>query len=111
MANKPIHTTKVTTDVETQRELRPPQMYDVVLYNDDVTTMEFVVALLMAVFEYERDAAVSKMLQVHHSECQVVATYPKSVAEFKKQQVEDFKEEYGCPFCRVEIVPHGEAKP
>ncbi|MBR0457628.1 MAG: ATP-dependent Clp protease adaptor ClpS [Victivallales bacterium] len=112
MANQPNHTTKVTTTVRTERELRPPQMYDVVLYNDNVTTMEFVVALLMTVFEYDREAAVSKMLQIHHSTSQVIATYPKTVAEYKKQEAEAFKTEWGYPYCRLEIVPHGgEAHP
>ena len=54
--------------------------YKVIMYNDDTTTMEFVVLVLMAVFNYSESDAINLMLQIHTGDKMVVAIYPKKLA-------------------------------
>ncbi|MBQ6473773.1 MAG: ATP-dependent Clp protease adaptor ClpS [Victivallales bacterium] len=96
------------TTTETRTRFRPPPLYDVIMYNDNVTPMEFVVLVLVDVFELERSKAVKVMLDIHHSTSRVVATYPKSVAEFKLSQCEELKKHYGCLTFRVAIRPQSQ---
>ena len=60
---------------ERQRtDLREPRRYKVIIYNDDFTTMEFVVMILKQVFLKSEEEAEALMLQVHHSDKAVVAS-------------------------------------
>ena len=52
-----------TTDREALQE---PPLYKVLLHNDDYTTMEFVVMVLVTVFAKNSDEATRIMLNVHH---------------------------------------------
>ena len=88
---------------QTRTRLRTPSMYNVVMYNDDFTTMEFVVMVLMVVFDYDADAAFEKMMAIHNSVKQVVGHYVKTIAEFKVQQCNELKKEQGFRWFRVEI--------
>ena len=56
-------------------ELREPRRYKVTIYNDDFTTMEFVVKILISVFFKSEADAQALMLQVHHSDKAVVGIY------------------------------------
>ncbi len=66
---------------ERQRtNLREPRRYKVFIYNDDFTTMEFVVHLLIVVFLKSEDEATQLMLKVHNSEKAVVGVYSYDIA-------------------------------
>jgi ATP-dependent Clp protease adaptor protein ClpS len=52
-------------DAKTERDLKEPAMYKVLLHNDDYTTMEFVVQVLMLVFHKSVEQATHIMLNVH----------------------------------------------
>lgn len=90
--------------------LRPPSMYDIVMYNDDLTPMDFVVLVLMNVFEYSKQESLDIMLAIHHSVSRVVGTYPRTIAEYKLMLVEDIKSKHECTSFRVEMVRAGEGK-
>ena len=54
---------------ERQRtDIREPQRYKVYIHNDDFTTMDFVVKILMTVFFKSKAEAEALMLRVHHSD-------------------------------------------
>ena len=55
--------------------IREPKRYKVTIYNDDFTSMEFVVKILMEVFFKNQAEAEALMLQVHHSDKAVVGIY------------------------------------
>ena len=58
---------------ERQRtNLKEPRRYKVLIYNDDFTTMEFVVMVLKLVFLKSEEEAQTLMLHVHHSDKAVV---------------------------------------
>lgn len=56
--------------------LRPPHSYVVVMHNDDETTMDFVVDVLMSVFRLTQEESMKVMLKVHKEGQCDVATYP-----------------------------------
>src|SRR4051812_41672209 len=60
---------------------RKPSLYRVLLHNDDFTTMEFVVEVLVRHFDHTPTGAAAVMLQVHHLGVGVAGTYTRDEAE------------------------------
>lgn len=67
--------------------LETPKLYALILHNDDYTTMEFVVWVLMSVLSLPESKAVAFMLEVHHHGKSKVAVLPKELAEAKQAQI------------------------
>ncbi len=89
-------------------ELKKPQMYAVVMYNDDYTPMEFVVAILQEHFKHSLDSAVSIMLSIHHQGKGIAGVYPKDIAETKAQTVNREARQAGFPLLtQIEPQPEG----
>jgi len=88
---------------ETEDQTDEPPMYRVLLHNDDYTTMEFVVQVLMAVFHKSVEAATRIMLDVHRQGLGVCGVYPFEVAETKVELVHDLARKNGYPLkCSME---------
>ncbi len=69
---------------ERQRiDIKEPSKYYVIIHNDDVTTMDFVVMILREVFLYDNDSAVELMLQVHNSGKAIAGSYTYDIAHSK----------------------------
>ena len=75
------------TATRTERKLKKPKMYKVLLHNDDYTTMEFVVLVLQSVFHRSEGEAVQIMLHVHRNGVGVAGVYTFEVAETRIAQV------------------------
>lgn len=87
-----------------------PRRYVVVLHNDDYTTMEFVVHVLMKFFHLGETEATQVMLHVHHKGYGIVGTYTRDVAETKAAQVMAYAKEHGHPLrCSAEPEGFGES--
>jgi ATP-dependent Clp protease adaptor protein ClpS len=71
--------------------------WNVILHDDDVTTMEFVVHLLVTLFGKPFDDAVVLMLEVHHGGVAVVATCSQERAELYVEQVRSLAAPRGFP--------------
>ena len=94
--------TPTTTPDETviTRELAKterPRRWKVLLHNDDYTTMEFVVYVLVKHFQKSSAEATHVMLSVHHKGVGVAGIYPRDIAETKVSQAMDFAKENGQP--------------
>nr|WP_313091128.1 ATP-dependent Clp protease adaptor ClpS [Moraxella sp. CTOTU48268] len=87
-------------------ELKKPQMYAVVMYNDDYTPMEFVVDVLQNHFKHSLDSAISIMLAIHHQGKGIAGIYPKDIAETKAQTVNREARQAGYPLLS-QIEPQG----
>ena len=85
--------TKISQDTS---EDRPP-MYKVLLHNDDYTTMEFVVDILVQVFGKSLEKATQIMLNVHNKGKAVCGIYPREIAETKVQTVHNLASSKGFP--------------
>ena len=93
---------------ERQRiDLREPRRYKVTIYNDDFTTMEFVVKILVEVFFKSEAEAETLMLQVHHSDKAVVGIYSYDVATSKVRKATGMARESGFPL-RLTVDPEKE---
>ena len=88
-------------------DLKEPQRYKVTIYNDDFTTMEFVVKILVQVFLKSEAEAEALMLQVHHSDKAVVGIYSYDVATSKVRKATNMAREAGFPL-RLTVEPEEE---
>lgn len=68
---------------QTAKKLKEPKKFKVVVCNDDVTTVEFVVAMLMAVFRVDENRAVDLTVAIHQKGSAVAGVYPYEIAEQK----------------------------
>lgn len=84
--------------------LKPPKRYIVYIHNDDFTTMDFVVKVLMEVFHKSEAEAYSLMLSVHHSDKAPVGTYSYDMAATKIAIVTDLARSEGFPL-RLTMEP------
>jgi ATP-dependent Clp protease adaptor protein ClpS len=78
-------------------ETREPSMYKVILHNDDYTTMEFVVEILMMVFGKTLEKATEIMLNVHHNGQGICGLYTREIAETKVETVHHMAGNRGFP--------------
>lgn len=95
----------VKTTEKQQTRLSPPSMYQVLMHNDDYTTMDFVVEVLEKVFRKSVTEANQIMLNIHHKGHGVCGIYPFEVAETKISQVHSLARNTGFPLkCSLEKV-------
>jgi len=82
---------------------KPPRMYKVILYNDDYTTMEFVIEVLQRCFAMNLERAMQIMLEVHNRGSGVCGVFSRDVAESKVVQVTELAKQHGHPLrCGME---------
>ncbi len=77
--------------------VKPPPMYMVVILNDDYTTMEYVVYVLMQHFAKTLDQAMDITMDVHEKGKGIAGTYPKDIAESKAMIVMEDAQTNGFP--------------
>ena len=93
-----------TSLLEVERsKSKPPRLYKVVLFNDDYTTMDFVIEVLQTFFAMNRERATQVMLKVHQEGCATCGVYPHDIAATKVAQVVAFAKQHGHPLrCELE---------
>ena len=88
-ATETVTSTKVST-------ARPPK-YVVIFHNDNKTTMEFVVAVLVQIFGKSMTEAEALTMAVHHKGKAAVAVYTKEIADEKVAETMAAASRYGYP--------------
>lgn len=88
---------------QTRSRVKLPRQYQVLIYNDDFTPMDFVVEVLVQIFDKEQDAAVRLMLNIHEGSSAVVGVYPKDIAQTKAAEAVQWARDEGYPL-KVEAV-------
>ena len=84
---------------------KPPGMYKVILFNDDFTTMEFVIEVLQRFFAVNSERAQQLMLKIHNEGSAVCGVYTRDVAETRVTQVTQYAQQNGHPLrCSMEEV-------
>jgi ATP-dependent Clp protease adaptor protein ClpS len=86
-----------------QVHVERPRLYEVVLHNDDYTTQDFVVYILMKFFQHDAASAHQIMLHVHTKGAGVAGVYPRDIAETKAAQVVRYARDNEMPLrCSVQ---------
>lgn len=85
------------TEIYEKLELATPKMFKLLLLNDDVTTMDFVIEVLMDIFHYDLDNASRIMLEIHNTGSGVCGIFTEEIALSKQKQVRDAAQEANFP--------------
>jgi len=103
MSDKQPHLPDAPVVQEAKPKLQKPQLYKVILLNDDFTPMEFVVIVLERFFYKNREEATRIMLHVHQKGLGVCGLYTREIAETKVRKVMAFAQEHEHPLqCTME---------
>ena len=101
--------TRVEQSMDTQEltreeiEAREPEEYRIYLINDDFTTIEFVISILMKVFHKNLMEATKLTMEVHRKGRGLAGVYPYDIAITKVQQVHAMARQRGFPLrCSME---------
>ena len=86
------------TREKTRVNIREPKHYQVIMHNDDFTSMDFVVDILMCIFHKEEAEANRLMLMVHEKGRAAVGVYPYDIAVTQVQAATAKAREEGFPF-------------
>ncbi len=78
-------------------KIKRPQMFKVLIHNDDYTTMEFVIHVLQKFFQKNYDEAHGIMLSVHHEGIGICGVYTFEVAESKVSKLNKYSRGKGHP--------------
>ena len=68
---------------QTTKQIKEPGKYKVIVCNDDVTPMDFVIFLLISIFKFSQDKAVKLTMDVHNQGSAVAGVYRYEIAEQK----------------------------
>ena len=91
--------------VKTKKKIKKPNRFHVILLNDDYTTMEFVVVVLMKFFSKSQEEANALMLKIHIEGEAVCGVYSHDVAQTKVTQVIEFSRRNDQPLmCIIKEV-------
>jgi len=86
------------TIIKANVKVSKPKHYKVIMYNDDYTSMEFVVDILMNIFSKSLEAANKIMIEVHQNGKGIAGVYPYDLAVTKVSIAMSRAEEEGFPF-------------
>ncbi len=84
-------------ELEQHIEVINPKMYKVLLLNDDYTSMDFVMNVLMSIFRKNEQEAYTIMMKVHKEGRAVCGIYTYEIAETKVAQVESVAKKNNFP--------------
>jgi ATP-dependent Clp protease adaptor protein ClpS len=105
MNGQPANEGEVASLEERAVETKEPEEYRVFLLNDDFTTMEFVVSVLMTIFHKTLPEATKIMIDVHRKGRGIVGEYCYDIAATKINQVHILARQMGFPLrCTMEKI-------
>tara|TARA_R100000152_G_C6768563_1_gene194099 strand:- start:148 stop:471 length:324 start_codon:yes stop_codon:yes gene_type:complete len=85
-------------DLKDRQKVEPPKKYKVILHNDDYTPMDFVVLVLMEVFNFGIQKATTIMMQVHEQGKGIAGVFSKEIALMKIKKCNSFAKYHDHPF-------------
>jgi ATP-dependent Clp protease adaptor protein ClpS len=95
-----IEQTVTKTDTRTTE----PPMYRVDMHNDDFTTKEFVVEILVVIFHKSVDEAIELMWHIHRGGTGTAGIFPREIAETKAAAATESARQHGFPL-RLTLTP------
>jgi ATP-dependent Clp protease adaptor protein ClpS len=97
MSQDPAGTFQEDAGVRQKTRLREPRLYRVILHNDNYTTMDFVVKVIVSVFHKPAAEATKIMLDVHKKGQGAVGVYTFDIATTKASQVHEMARQNEFP--------------
>ena len=88
---------EIEIELDDDIDLQEPKKYNVFLLNDDFSTMDFVIDVLVRVFRKSVDEASIIMLNIHNKGRDMCGTYTHEIAATKVIQVKNMAREQGFP--------------
>jgi ATP-dependent Clp protease adaptor protein ClpS len=88
---------EIEVELEDDIDLQEPKKYKVFLLNDDFSTMDFVIDVLVRVFRKTVDEASIIMLNIHNNGKDLCGVYTYEIATTKVAQVKSMAREKGFP--------------
>lgn len=85
------------TNTETKQKVKEPGKFKVIMLNDSVTTMEFVIAVLTEIFNHSEKDAYDLMMQIHTENSAIVGVYRYEIAEAKAVETTSTARNNGFP--------------
>ena len=85
------------TRVRSKLDLREPKMFAVVMHNDNITTMDFVVDVLVRIFHKTSAEGAEIMMNIHEHGTGIAGVYTYDIAATKKLQADLMSREHGFP--------------
>lgn len=79
------------------RRIQKPKKYKVIVCNDDVTPMEFVIGMLMTIFKHSENSAHDITLTIHNTGSGIAGTYNYEIAEQKTIDATNLARMHGWP--------------
>ncbi len=89
--------TDISTELFDETMLQHPKKYKVYLLNDDYTSMDFVVDILISLFHKSFEEAEKIMLEIHKKDRGLCGVYSHEIAETKVMQVQRHAKDSGFP--------------
>ena len=90
--------TKIIAEKKEKVKIKKPKQYKVVMHNDDFTTMEFVVNILMTIFKKDINTSNKIMMDVHKKGIGIAGIYTYDIAATKVNKAMNRAKEEGFPF-------------
>lgn len=88
---------KFEEELDIALELQEPRLFKVLLHNDDYTSMDFVVEVLMGIFHKTHSQAEQIMLQIHEKGKAICGVYTYEIAQMKVEQVKELAKQNEFP--------------
>ncbi len=85
-------------DVKSIIKVDKPKKYAAIMHNDDFTTMEFVIDILMNIFSKNMEEATAIMMDVHQKQQGIAGIYPRDIASSKVLKAMKLAKLQGYPF-------------
>jgi len=89
--------TKKSLELDGELATKEPEKYKVLLLNDDYSSMDFVIDILMTIFHKSYAESEKIMLEVHKTQRGLCGVYTYEIAETKVAQVTKIAREQGFP--------------
>ena len=96
IATKRERQSNVSTKV--RERIAPPRLWKVIMWNDDVTTFQFVIMVLTKIFNYSFNEANVMAHKIDQEGKGIIGRYIKAIAEAKQQSALALAQEEGFPF-------------
>ena len=89
--------TQTQEKTKTSLKIKTPKLYKVLMHNDDVTPMDFVVSVLELIFKHTPESAYDLMMTVHTEGVAVCGVYTKEIAETRCLQAKAICDNHAWP--------------